>query len=75
MNLQDTSALEHWQTSIMGRTERRMKDLIDVVDDLTTLAHSREGVRMMRLSFMEMVEARRKLNDLILDFQPTQGVA
>ena len=67
MNTADMEALEQWQSSSAGATERRVHDLTNIVDDLTTLCQTREGVHILRASRSELVAAKRKLDDLVLD--------
>lgn len=75
MNEQDMIALEHWQASTEGRTERRMKDLADVIDDLTTLAQQREGLHMLRACRRDLVSCAQKLVDLMIETKPTAEAA
>lgn len=63
--------LEQWQVSCEGVTERRIRDLTDTVDDLTTLAHSRDGMRVLRSQHLELIGNLRKLHDLVMDTEPT----
>lgn len=72
MTLSQIEALEFWQAKHGLLTERRLNDLRDAVDDLTTLAKSREGVQTIRANYSTLVESLKKMHDLVIEFR---GVA
>jgi len=61
--------LEDWQASTTMSAERRLYDLSACADDLTTLAHSREGAHIIRANLHQLKAVLRKMHDLYLDFQ------
>lgn len=67
MNDSDMEALEQWQASSAGATERALHDLSVAVDDLTTSCQHREGLHILRASRSELIAVKRKLDDLVLD--------
>lgn len=71
MTPRETEMLEVWQASCEGAAERRLRDLTDVVDDLTTLTHSRQGARIVKASRTDLVAALKKLHDLVIETEPT----
>lgn len=75
MTDQDMRALEVWQSSCEGAAERRLHDLTNAVDDLTTIAQSRQGFHVLAGNRTELIAAMRKLHDLVLETQPAEKVA
>ena len=65
----DVELLERWQASTAMSAERRLYDLSACADDLTTLAHSREGAHIIRANLHQLKAVLRKMHDLYLDFQ------
>ena len=73
MTPRDHEALEYWQMQTEGIAERKLSDLANTVDDLTTLAHSRAGAHALLAGRPALVEALRKLRDLVLETAPAQA--
>ena len=71
----DMQALEAYQASTAGATERRISDLVNVADDLSSLCQTREGIRIIRASHPQLKETLRKLHDIYLDTQPVTQAA
>jgi len=72
MTAYEAEALERWQAATYGKTERRLRDLSDAADDLTTLSQSREGIHVVRANYQELCQVLRKLHDLAIE---CKGVA
>jgi hypothetical protein len=66
----EVEMLERWQASTAMSAERRLYDLSACADDLTTLAHSREGAHIIRASAHQLKQVLIKLHDLALDCKP-----
>ncbi len=75
MTKSEMEAVEFWQTSCEGIAERKLDDLTQAIDDLTSLAHSRAGVQTIRARYPVLVDAIRRMHDLILDFKPVEKVS
>ena len=67
MNTAEMEALEQWQASSAGSTERCLHDISVAMDDLTTLCQSREGLRIVRANRAELLAVKLKLDDLVMD--------
>jgi hypothetical protein len=70
MTEHDRNMLEEWQVSCEGATERRLKDFLDALDDLRSLASRREGASILKASRNELKQAMRSLHDLYMDTEP-----
>lgn len=75
MTQSEREALEYWQSAIGGKAERRIRDLNDVVDDLTTFAQTREGVRAIRENRSALIDPVKKLADLLIECKPLETVS
>ena len=73
MTRSEMEALEFWQTSCQGVVERKLNDLTNTVDDLTTLAHNRAGVRELMAGRKTLLDSLRKLHDLVMETAPAQA--
>ena len=71
----DMEALARFQSSTLGQTELTLHQLQNTVDDLTSLAQTREGVHQMRLQRQVIKDSLIKLHDLFLDLQAIQQAA
>ena len=65
----DVEMLERWQASSAMSAERTINKLVDDVDDLMSLSHSREGAHIIRANLHQLKAVLRKMHDLYLDFQ------
>lgn len=54
-------------------TERSIYDLSTSVDELTDLAKEKEGARIIRASYPDLLSIKRKLDDILIDFRPAQA--
>lgn len=70
MTRSEMEALEFWQTSCQGVVERKLNDLTNAVDDLTTLAHNRAGIRELIAGRNTLMDSLRKIHDLVLETAP-----
>lgn len=52
-------------------TERRLNELTNAIDDLTTLAQTPELADVLRGQHKELIANLRKLHDLVMDTEPT----
>lgn len=59
--------LQEFQQSCSGLTERRLRDFINALDDLRSLASRRQGAQILRASTAELKKALRSLHDLYVD--------
>ena len=77
MTEHDRKLLDEWQASCEGTTERRLKDLLNALDDLTSLKHRRDGMRILRASSRDLQNALRTLHDLYVEvgeFEPPSNL-
>lgn len=58
---------EDFQWSKEVAAERRVRDLSDAMDDLTTLSQTEEGIRIIKACRPELAAAMLKLNDLLIE--------
>jgi hypothetical protein len=63
--------LEKFQSGPEGVTEKRICELLSVLNDLKFLAPTRNGAKALRENHIQMVTALRKLHDLTMDSEPT----
>lgn len=70
MNATDHLALERFQLSVPGATERKVNELADIVCELVELAKTRDGSRTLRTKHERLKEPMKKLYELYCDFQP-----
>ena len=75
MSDRDMEALARFQSCALGQTELTLYQLQTTVDDLTSLAQTREGVHQMRLQRQVIKDSLIKLHDLFLDLQAIQQAA
>jgi hypothetical protein len=77
MTIRDFRILETWQeTCDPNAIARRLSDLTDAVDDLTTLCQKRVGVQELRKNRPEFIEALKKMHDLAIETMPVnKGVS
>ena len=75
MQQRDMEALARFQASTLGQAEHTLFQLQITVDDLTSLAQTREGVHQMRLQRQVIKDSLIKLHDLFLDLQAIQQAA
>ena len=70
MTEHDRKIFDDWQSTCEGSTERRLRDMINALDDLRSLASHREGARILKASRQELKTAMRSLHDLYMDTEP-----
>lgn len=75
MTDQEMMALEQWQMSQAGAADRKLYDLAVALDDLTSLAQTRNGAKVIQANREILKDALRKLYDLFLDTQPALQAA
>ena len=67
MTEHDRRLMDEWQSSCEGVTERRLKDMLNAIDDLNSLKHRRQGMHTLRASMKDIKSALRSLHDLYLE--------
>ena len=70
MTEHDRRLLDEWQSTCEGSTERRLRDMINALDDLRSLASRRDGARILKACRQELKQAMRSLHDLYMDTEP-----
>ena len=63
----ERAALEHWQTAQASEADRKIHCLAMTLDDLTSLAHTRNGAHVLRANQTILKESLRTLHDLYID--------
>lgn len=75
MTIRDMRILEVFQeTCDPLAVKRRLMDLTDAVDDLTTLCQKASNITELRKNWPEFREAMKKLHDLAIDIKPVERV-
>lgn len=68
-------AVGRWQSAQASDADRKIGQLTATLDDLTDLAKTRNGARIIKANRRAIKDALIKLHDLFLDTQPVESVA
>lgn len=63
-------AVGRWQSAQASDADRKIDQLTAVLDDLTDLAKTRNGARVIQANRPVLKESLRKMHDLWMDTQP-----
>lgn len=67
MTNEELEAIQRWQHTDGGKAELAIHGLSIIVDDLTDAIKTREGTSTIRANFKMLMDAKRKLDDLMLE--------
>lgn len=75
MTPEELATIQRWQETDGGKAELAVHGLSIIVDDLTDAVKTREGTATIRASFRTLMDAKRKLDDLIFELGPFAAAA
>jgi hypothetical protein len=75
MTNEELAAIQRWQHTDGGKAELAIHGLSIIVDDLTDAIKTREGTSTIRANFKMLMDAKRKLDDLMFELGPFAAAA